>query len=164
MLSRKLHIALLFVLTLGPVLTVASIAAAGDRHAGYYYPPVSSQENYQARSPAMDSASRETRIGFIVAQTDGQRQLKYPPRFAIFAKGRDAEKLIIVGLDEYSFATLYRARAVLAQLTASARASALFRNMAVEDLFTFFDLAKMLGFNQITVSDGKSYAHRIDLK
>ncbi len=161
---RKLPAALLFVPLLGLVLTVSSPAGAGDRHAGYYYPPVSSQEDYNARAPAMESASRETRIGFIVAQTNGQRQLQYPPRFAIFAKGREAEKLIIVGLDEYSFATLYRARAVLAQLTASARGSALFRNMAVEDLFTFFDLAKMLGFIQITVSDGKNYAHRIDLK
>ncbi|HJM90572.1 MAG: molybdopterin-guanine dinucleotide biosynthesis protein A [Alphaproteobacteria bacterium] len=169
MLPRKLStvllfVVLLFVLLLGPILTVSSRAIAGDRHAGYYYPLVSSQENYQARSRVMENVGRETRIGFIVAQMNGQRQLHYPPRFAILAKGREAEKLVIVGLDEHSFATLYRARAVLAQLTASARGSALFRDMAVEDLFTFFDLAKMLGFKQITVSDGKNYAHRIDLK
>jgi len=164
MLRCKLSTVLPVVLLLGAILTASSRTIAGDRHAGYYYPLVSSQENYQARSPAMESVGRETRIGFIVAQTNGQQQLRYPPRFAIFAKGREAEKLIIVGLDEHSFATLYRARAVLAQLTASARGSALFRNMAVEDLFTFFDLAKLLGFKQITVSDGKNYAHRIDLK
>ncbi|MDE0943573.1 MAG: molybdopterin-guanine dinucleotide biosynthesis protein A [Alphaproteobacteria bacterium] len=135
-----------------------------DRHGGYYYPPISSKEVYRARAPVMDTAHREMRIGFIVAQTNGQIQRKYPPRYAIFAKGENAEKLIIIGLDEYSFATLHRARAVMAQLTAAARGSALFRNMAVEDLFTFFDLAKMLGFVQITISDGKSYAHRVSLE
>ncbi|MBT7757204.1 MAG: molybdopterin-guanine dinucleotide biosynthesis protein A, partial [Rhodospirillaceae bacterium] len=46
----------------------------------------------------------------------------------------------------------------------SARASALFRNLAVEDIFTFFDLARMLGFERITVSDGKTYSHRIELR
>ena len=74
------------------------------------------------------------------------------------------KKLIIVGLDQHSFATLFRARGVLAQLTAEARATALFRNLAVEDLFTFFDLARMLGFARITISDGRNYAHRVDLR
>ncbi len=164
MLRRKLTAALLIGLLFCRFLIVPSVAWAAEHHAGYYYPAITSQEVYHARSPAMDSANRETRIGFVVAQTSGQRQLQYPPRFAIFAKGNEADKLIIVGLDEHTFATLFRARAVMAQLTASARGSALFRNMAVEDLFTFFDLAKMLGFRQITVSDGKSYAHRIDLR
>ncbi len=151
-------------LLLWPILIAPLTVQAQDRHAGYYYPPINSEETFRARTPVMKDASRETRIGFTVAQTNSQQQRNYPPRYAIFAKGDAAEKLIILGLDEASFATLYRARAVLAQLTASARGSALFRNLAVEDLFTFFDLAKMLGFTQITISDGRNYAHRIDLK
>jgi hypothetical protein len=157
---RILLTALLFWL----VLAAQYPARAQDRHEGYYYPPITSEETYHARALVMDNASRQTRIGFIVAQNSGQRQQKYAPRFAIFAKGKEAEKLIILGLDEDGFATLYRARGMLAQLTASARGSTLFRNLAVEDLFTFFDLAKMLGFIQITVSDGRSYAHRIELR
>ncbi len=145
-------------------LAAGGPSLAGDRHAGYYYPPISSNETYQARASVMPSASRDLRIGFIVAQTAGQGKREYPPRYAIFAKGEEAQKMIIVGLDEHSFATLYRARAVLAQLTSSARASPLFRNLAVEDRFTFFDLARMLGFEQITVSDGKTYAHRVELQ
>lgn len=160
MLIRVLLVGLL----LSPFLLVPSAASAEDRHAGYYYPPVGSEETYRARAPIMEGASREARISFTVAQTNGQRHLKYAPRFAIFAKGEEAEKLIIMGLDNASFATLYRARAVLAQLTASARGSTLFRNLAVEDLFTFFDLARMLGFTQITISDGQTYAHRIILR
>lgn len=146
------------------ILAAPLAVHAQDRHAGYYYPAVDSEEVYRARAPAMNNANREMRIGFIVAQTGRQQQLNYAPRYAIFAKGDEAEKLIIVGLDEVSFATLFRARGVLAQMTSAARGSALFRNLAVEDLFTFFDLAKMLGFSQITVSDGRNYAHRINLQ
>lgn len=139
-------------------------ASAAEGHPGYYYPDVSSKEVYTARAQMLPQASREMRIGFVVAQTAGQRQLSYPPRFALFAKGGEAEKMIIVGLDEGSFSTLYRARAVLAQLTAVARGTEFFRKLAVEDYFTFFDLARMLGFRHITVSDGRTYAHRIELQ
>ncbi len=155
---------LLLVFLLTPAFAIPPPAWAADRHAEYYYPPITSKETFRARAPVMNNASRETRIGFTVAQTNSQRKLMFPPRYAIFAKGDDAQKMIIVGLDQHSFATLFRARGVLAQLTASARASALFRNLAVEDLFTFFDLARMLGFEQITVSDGRTYAHRIELR
>jgi len=49
-------------------------------------------------------------------------------------------------------------------LTAEAHAPALYRNLAVEDLFTFFDFARMLGFARITISDRRNYAHRVDLR
>ncbi len=53
---------------------------------------------------------------------------------------------------------------MLAQLTARARGTALLRNMGVDDVFTFLDVAKLLGFTQITVSDGASWAHQIELE
>ena len=155
---------LLSVLPLQLAFIVVAPANGIDSHAGYYYPPIASDEFYRARSRVMDDANRAMRVGFVVAQTEAQRKRIYPPCDAIYTKRDEAEKLIIVGLDGHSFSTLYRARGVLAQLTASARASALFRNLAVEDLFTFFDLARMLGFKQITVSDGKTYSHRIHIK
>ena len=85
-------------------------------------------------------------------------------RFTLFAKGTDAEKLIIVALDDDIFASLFRARAVLATLTAQVRASPLFAELGVQNLFTFYDLAKLLGFKQITLSDGRYWSHRINLK
>ena len=139
-------------------------AGTADRHAGYYYPEITSSEIYRARAQILPDASREMRIGFIVLQTAEQAKRPYPPRFAIFAKGEKAQKLIIVGLDGESFRTLFRARGVLAQLTARARGTELFRNLAVEDVFTFFDLARMLGFEQITITDGELFAHRITMK
>ena len=144
-------------------LLCSAAAAAEDRHDDYYYPAVTSREVYKARTPARPDATREVRIGYIVAETDGQAQRPYPPRYAIFAKGDDAEKLIIIGFDE-GFRTLYRARAVLAQLTARARGTALLRNMGVDDVFTFLDVARLLGFAQVTVSDGASWSHQIELE
>ncbi len=153
-----------FAMSLLTLFVLEHKAEAADRHETYYYPVVNSREEYKARSKLMDEASKQTRVGFIVAQTLSQRDRPYPPRFAIFAKGSEAEKLIIVGLDGQSLSTLFRARAVLAQLTAVARSSELFRHLAVEDIFTFFDLAHMVGFKQITISDGATYAHQIKLK
>ncbi len=152
----------------GTALLIAAIwpaaAIAEDRHAGYYYPDIMSEETYRARAQTMPDADREVRLGFVSAHTAEQMGRDYPPRYALFAKGAAAEKLIIIGLHDDSFATLFRARGVLAQLTAQARTTTLFRNLAVEDFFTFFDLAKMLGFAQITVTDGDGYAHRINLE
>ena len=161
MIVRRLVIAVLAVLSLS---AAARSVGAGDHHAGYYYPEVGSRETYNARARVQPEADRALRLGFIVAQTAAQATRPYPPRFAIFAKGEEAEKLIIVGLDGESFRTLYRARAVRAQLTARARGTEFFRKLAVEDIFTFFDLVRMLGFEQITISDGESYAHRIVLE
>jgi len=156
--------ATLVVLLAGLVLTASADEIRNDRHAGYYYPKVSSAETYVARARVLPQASKNMRIGFVVAQTQGQRELGYPPRFAMFAKGDEAQKLIIVGLDQGTFATLFRARAVLAQMTAAARGTELFRDLKVEDYFTFFDLVRMLGFERITISDGRSFAHQVNLE
>ena len=72
--------------------------------------------------------------------------------------------LIIVAVRGNSYDTLFRMRGLLATLTAVARATPLFREAAVQEFLTFFDLCKMLGFERITVSDGRSFAHRIVLE
>ena len=40
----------------------------------------------------------------------------------------------------------------------------IFQEYGVEDYFTFFDLAKMLGFVQITISNGRDFAHQVTLQ
>ena len=64
----------------------------------------------------------------------------------IFAKGEEAQKLIIVALEDGRMDTLFRARAVFANLTAVSRGMPIMQELGVQDWFTFFDLAKMLGF------------------
>ncbi|MEQ9329720.1 molybdopterin-guanine dinucleotide biosynthesis protein A [Thalassobaculum sp.] len=145
-----------------PIL-LAAPARAQDRHEGYYYPEVTSNEMYHSRINTLPDSDRTRRIGFVTGVTAGQTERPYAPITAMFAKGTDAEKLILVGLQNGPLDTLYRARAVLAMLTATARTTAVFRDLDPQSQYTFLDLLKLLGFTQITVSDGKTWAHRIDI-
>ncbi|MEN8195958.1 MAG: molybdopterin-guanine dinucleotide biosynthesis protein A [Pseudomonadota bacterium] len=138
-----------------------SAASADDRHADYYYPDPASTETYEARARTLAAANRTQRIAFVTGVTLKQRERPHPPILAMFAKGEEAQKLIIVGLVDERLNTIYRARAVLAMLTATARATPIFREYQVEEIFTFLDLCKMPGFEQVTISDGKDFAHQI---
>ena len=136
-------------------------AQADDRHAGFYYPKPATIETYNARSFTMPEASRKARVAFVTGITSEQNKAPYPPTAAIYAKGSEAEKLIIVSLTDGRIDTIYRARAIFAQMTAVARLLPVFAELGVEDYFTFFDLVKMLGFEQITISDGREFAHQV---
>ena len=68
-----------------------------------------------------------------------------------------------MALDNEVFSTMFRARAVLTTLTSRVRALPLFAELGVQSLFTCYDLAKLLVFKQITVSDGRNWSHRINL-
>ncbi len=152
------------VLLLAAGLLLATPAArAEDRHEGYYYPQVTSSEVYHSRIKTLPDSDRTRRIGFVTGVTTGQTERPYAPITAMFAKGNEAEKLILIGLQNGPLDTLYRARAVLAMLTATARTTAVFRDLDPQAQYTFLDLLKLLGFNQITVSDGRTWAHRIDI-
>ncbi len=147
------------------VMVAGSAALGADRHADYYYPKPATTETYKARAERLPEASRRSRIAFVThVMNEMIRKNPYPPPYAIFAKGAEAEKLIIVGLTGDSYDSLYRMRALLAVLTAVARATPLFKEERVEDYFTFLDLCKMLGFQLLTVSDGKKFAHQIKIE
>ncbi len=151
----------LWVLAAGPA---AAQGASGDRHAGYYYPEPESTEVYEARVPVLPGSDRTRRVGFVTVMTNEMLKNPYPPQFAIFAKGEAAEKLIITALNENTYNTLFRARGLFAMLTAVARGTQLFRDNPEAIRYTFFDLAHLLGFEQITFTDGVDFAHRIELR
>jgi hypothetical protein len=153
------------------VLLLAMLAPAAhaqerpdDRHVGYYYPPPQSLETYPARSQTLPDSDRVRRIGFVIELTQQMLNNPYAPEFAVFAKGTEAEKLLIVALKDDVLDTIYRARALLAMLTSVARATPLFRDAGVADYFTFFDLLKILGFSQLTISDGDNFAHQVTIE
>ncbi|MEO1776105.1 MAG: hypothetical protein AAFS07_14245 [Pseudomonadota bacterium] len=149
-------------------LMIAVLALPGPAEAsqeGYYYPPVNSEEVFERRlAPPNDGATREIRVAFVTEITKAQLAAPETPRFSIFAKGGEAEHMIIVALDNEVFSTLYRARAVLAQLTSNARGTAFFQKNGIATTATWFDFAKLLGFEDIVISDGHLWAHRIVLK
>lgn len=137
---------------------------SGDRHSGYYYPEPATEETYKARAQSLADSDRARRIGFVVELTQQLLKNPYPPDFVIFAKGTEAEKLILVAMRDGVIDTLYRARALLAMLTSVSRATPLFKDYGVADYFTFFDLLKVLGFEQLTISDGQSFAHQVTIE
>lgn len=143
--------------------TVAAPAAADDR-AGYYYPPITSVEVFDRMIAAVPAADRATRIGFVTQVTTQQLQADAHPRYAVFAKGGEAEEIIIVALDDAVFKTLFRARAVMAQLSAPARTTEFFVRNALSDRATFYDMLKIMGFESLTLSDGESWSHQVTFR
>lgn len=152
----------------GMSLAASEVAIAApppvDRLEGYYYPKVTSRETYVSRAKTLEDSTRTRRLGFVTGLTEQLADMPYAPSYAIFAKGDEANRLIIVAYNDGELNTVYRARALLASLTALARLTPLFQQLQVEELFTFFDLCKMLGFTTITVSDGRRFTHQVVLK
>lgn len=137
---------------------------SSDRHELYYYPEVTSEETYMARAPSLPDSDRQRRLGFVIGFTQQQYERAYFPPVAVFAKGTDAEKMLIIATTDDAITSLYQARAYLAQMTSIARISAVFVDNNVEDYYTFLDLLVLMGFEQLTISDGHSYTHQITLQ
>ncbi|MDH3666939.1 MAG: hypothetical protein OEN23_08410 [Paracoccaceae bacterium] len=148
----------LLILALAVMALAVPVEAA--EKAGYYYPPITSEESF-SRDLGGPPADRRVRVNFITQITKAQLAAPENPRFVIFAKGADAQHMIIVALDDEVFKTLYRARAVLAQLTSNARGTDFFIENGIEDFATWFDLARLLGFEDLVISDGETWAHNV---
>ncbi|KLN59327.1 molybdopterin-guanine dinucleotide biosynthesis protein A [Kiloniella spongiae] len=159
---RSLFFVVLTVIGYSSVFSTSLHAA--DRHAGYYYPEPVYREIYKARAKQIATSNRKTRIAFVTSITQQSMQREFSPTAAIFAKGNDAEKLIIVGLEDGRLDTIYRARAIFANMTAGARTLPVFQELGVEDVFTFFDLAALMGFTQITITNGRNFTHQVILQ
>jgi hypothetical protein len=140
----------------------AATLNAEDRYVGYYYPPPQTVERYGPRVETLAKADQRSRVAFVTGLSNQMLRNQFAPPFMIFSKGDGNRHLIMVGLDDAGFATIYRLRAWLAGMTAMARATPIFSELGAPaaDL-TFLDLLKLLGFDALVVSDGRSLAHRI---
>jgi hypothetical protein len=136
-------------------------ADEGDHHEGYYYPKPSSIEHYPARVYTLQESNRVRRQAFVIGLTKQLVTGQYAPSYAIFTKGNASDKLIVVALADGHLNTIYRARALLATFTSVARATSFFQQHTQPDESTFLDLLKLLGFKQVTISDGRDFAHQI---
>lgn len=139
-------------------------AEGTSRHEGYYYPPLTGSEVYPARADELPDNSRTRRLGFIVGVTKGQMGREYPPPYAMYAKGAEAEKMIVVALYDGFIGNVYQARALLAQMTAVARDMPLFVDNAVEDYYTFLDLLKLMGFTELTITNGSDFSYQYEIE
>jgi hypothetical protein len=145
------------------VLLPAGTAAASDfdSHAGYYYPAAQTREPYISEVETASDATKRSRAAFVIGLAAQQTKQAYAPGYHLFAKGRDLEKLIIVATGDGRYDTLFRMRALLASLTSMARGTELFARTDAPQNLNFLDFCKLIGFAQVTVSNGRDLTHQI---
>ena len=140
----------------------ATLSSAQARYEGYYYPDITSQEEFARVIRSGPTPSKAVRVDFVTNLTAAQLAAPESPRFVFFAKGGDAKHLNVIALDDDVFSTLYRARAVLAQMTSNVRRGDFFRGQGLETVATFYDLLQLMEFDTLVISDGESWAHQVN--
>ena len=141
---------------------IGGVAAAQDKYVGYYYPEIGSEEEFGRVIADAPFAGKDIRVNFVTTITKAQLEAPESPRFVLFTKGGDSDTLIIIALDDEIFKTLYRARALLAQLTSNIRGTAFFRQQNLEVTGTFFDMLQMMRFERLVISDGENWSHQVN--
>jgi hypothetical protein len=142
----------------------AAAAPTEDRYIGYYYPKPTSTETFESQLQTIAGVERAQRIQFTTVVSQGTIQSAYRVPYAVFAKGEKADKMIIVGMQQGELNTVYRMRALLANMTTMSRLSPFFQERTVAEDATFFDLLKLLGFKELTVTDGEKVTHQVTIK
>ncbi len=143
------------------LMSSVSNAQTADRYVGYYYPAPQQIEAYCARVPTLKDVNKKRRVGFIIGIKSGQKNQAYESPYSVFAKGGKSTKLIVISKQEGYLNTIYRARALLADLSISARTTPIFANSGVAENLTFLDLISTMGFESVTLSDGAAFSHQV---
>lgn len=152
---------------LAAVLLLAAPVAAQtteDRYVGYYYPQPNSTEVFESKMQTLPSIDRAQRVQFTTVMAQGTLQSPYRVPYAVFVKGTPADRMIVVGMQPGELSTIYRMRALLANMTTQSRLSPFFQERTIAEDATFFDLLKLLGFKSITVTDGERLTHQVTIK
>ena len=139
-------------------------AAGEDRYIGYYYPKPTATETYESSMQTIAGTERAQRIQFVTVVSQGTIQSAYRVPYAVFAKGEKADRMIIVGMQQGELNTVYRMRALLANMTTMSRLSPFFQERTVAEDATFFDLLKLLGFRELTITDGEKVTLQVTIK
>ena len=144
--------------------TAAPKASGEDRYIGYYYPKPTATETFESSMQTIAGAERAQRVQFVTVVSQGTIQSAYRVPYAVFAKGEKADRLIIVGMQQGELNTIYRMRALLANMTTMSRLSPFFQERTVAEDATFFDLLKLLGFREVTITDGEKTTLQVTIK
>jgi hypothetical protein len=147
-----------------PAAATPATPPGEDRYIGYYYPKPTSTEVFESQMQTIATMDRPQRIQFVTVVSQGTIQAAYRVPYAVFAKGDKADKMIIVGMQGSELNTVYRMRALLANLTTMSRLSPFFQEKTVAEDATFFDLLKLLGFQSVTITDGEKTTHQVTIK
>ena len=142
----------------------AAKVAGEDRYIGYYYPKPTATETFESTMQTIAGAERAQRIQFVTVVSQGTIQSAYRVPYAVFAKGEKGDRMIIVGMQQGELNTIYRMRALLANMTTMSRLSPFFQERTVAEDATFFDLLKLLGFRELTITDGEKTTLQVTIK
>ena len=142
----------------------AAAPSGEDKYVGYYYSKPNSTETYESAMQTIAGVDRAQRIQFVTVVSQGTIQSAYRVPYAVFAKGEKADRMIIVGMQQGELNTVYRMRALLANMTTMSRLSPFFQERTVAEDATFFDLLKLLGFREVTITDGEKTTHQVTIK
>ena len=145
-------------------LLVAPLASADEKYVGYYYPEITSEETFSRVIAKSPPANAEVRSSFVTSITKAQLAAPESPRFVLTEKGKASDRLIITALDDDVFSTLYRARAVLSQLSSNFRGTDFFRSQDLHIDGTFFDMLQIMQFKSVVITDGETWSHKVTLK
>jgi len=96
-----------------------------DRYIGYYY-PADLDRDLRITMQTIAGAARAQRIQFVPSSPRALIQSAYPCPIAVFAKGEKADRIIIFAC-RGELNTVYRMRALLANMTTMSRLSPFFQ-------------------------------------
>ena len=144
------------------LILFAGVATAQDKYVGYYYPEIGSEETFSRVITNAPQAGKNIRVNFVTTITKAQLEAPESPRFVLFTKGGESDTLIMIALDDEVFKTLYRARALMAQLTSNIRGTAFFRQQNLEVTGTFYDMLQLMSFKRLVISDGENWSHQVN--
>jgi len=143
-------------------VTATSLSASSaEKYVGYYYPEVTSHELFDRVIQESPPAIHDIRVEFATMLSLSQHDAPYPPSYAAYAKGSEADTLIITGLNDDVFKTLYRARAIMARTSSTLRASDFFLSQGLQYDATFYDMLQILEFRRLILTDGETWAHEV---
>ena len=142
-----------------PVETV-SVPATGE---GIFFPPVTSTDTPQIRFNQTLPVGAMERTFFSdqinLATTSGERMVP----IVIQAVGDDQKTLVFVALESSDPMTPYIARAMLARMTSVMRFAPALTEMGINQDMDIYNMAAILGFDRVVVSDGRSRSHMANI-
>ena len=139
--------------------------AEGKELAGYqFYPTPKGIENYKSRRRVLSNTQNKTRIVFVNNILRSFFQRGAQERVLVFAKGKNAENMIIMDSVDGNLSTIFKVRAFIEVLPVLLRNTPIYRKFKNNEIPPFLDLAKMNGFKTVTFTDGDKYSYKFILK
>ena len=143
-----------------PVTTAVPVPETGE---GLFFPPVTSSETPEIRFGAVAEIGAPQRQRFadqINLVTTGAER---PIPLVAQAVGTEATTLVLLNLEPEAYLTPYIARAMLARMTSLTRAIPAVAEMGIDEAFDIYNLAAVMGFDAIIVTDGRDFSHEARL-